>query len=566
MRNKKSGCNKKLLVICLSGSVLTVLFLVILFNLLVVIDPPQVKEISYSKQDRIQLDTTIFALGNNWLKRNNDGLWELYIEGGPYERGLVNGILTSELIKLQEAAFVDQIKTMIPNSFYLYFLKVLVAWFNRNLDEFIQLEYQKEIFGISKSASDEFNYIASGYQRILNYHAAHDIGHALADMSLVGCTSFSAWDEATSDSSLIIGRNFDFYVGDEFAKEKIVAFINPSEGYKFMMVTWAGMIGVVSGMNEYGLTVTLNAAKSDYPTSAATPISLVAREILQYAKNIGEAYSIANKRKTFVAESIMIGSKFDNKTVIIEKSPEQIGLFQTDSNYIICSNHYQSDILINSPLNQQNIKESSSLYRYKRVEELLNEKSKLNINSTAGILRNKKGLKGQDIGLGNEKSINQLLAHHSVIFNPTKLLVWVSTNPYQLGNYIAYDLNKIFNNPHEKNLHKDIRTNSLTIPSDNFLLSAEYTSYIAFLKMKKLLLKIISESKEETISHDQINDFIKSNPEQYQVYSLLGDYFVYKDDEKEAIKYYDIALMKEIATLREKNEIKLKRIRLLENE
>jgi len=290
VRNKKSGCNKKLLVICLSGSVLIALFLVILLNLLVVIDPPQVKEISYSKQDRIQLDTTIFALGNNWLKRNEYGLWELYIEGGPYERGLINGILTSELIKKQEAAFVDQIKTMIPNSFYLYFLKIFVAWFNRNLDEFIQLEYQKEIFGISKSTSDEFNYIASGYQRILNYHAAHDIGHALADMSFVGCTSFSAWDEATSDSSLIIGRNFDFYVGDEFAEEKIVAFINPSEGYKFMMVTWAGMIGVVSGMNEHGLTVTLNAAKSDYPTSAATPISLVAREILQYAKNIDEAY------------------------------------------------------------------------------------------------------------------------------------------------------------------------------------------------------------------------------------------------------------------------------------
>ncbi len=72
-----------------------------------------------------------------------------------------------------------------------------------------------------------------------------------------------------ADSSLIIGRNFDFYINDAFAEDKIVCFENPDKGYQFAYITWASMIGVVSGMNNQGLTVTINAGKSDIPYKAA---------------------------------------------------------------------------------------------------------------------------------------------------------------------------------------------------------------------------------------------------------------------------------------------------------
>src|SRR5690606_6731188 len=111
----------------------------------------------------------------------------------------------------------------------------------------------------------------------------------------------------TIDGEMIVGRNFDFYAGDDFAKEKIIAFVNPSEGHKFMSVTWGGMIGVVSGMNDQGLTVTINAGKSEIPFVAKTPISIVTREILQYASNIEEAIEIAKKREVFVSEAIFVG-------------------------------------------------------------------------------------------------------------------------------------------------------------------------------------------------------------------------------------------------------------------
>ena len=53
-------------------------------------------------------------------------------------------------------------------------------------------------------------------------------------------------------------------------------------------------------------------------------------------------------------------------------------------------------------------------------------------------------MESKDLGMGNQLSVNQLIAHHSIVFKPTQQLVWVSTAPYQLGKFVAYDLKKVF--------------------------------------------------------------------------------------------------------------------------
>jgi tetratricopeptide (TPR) repeat protein len=372
-------------------------------------------------------------------------------------------------------------------------------------------------------------------------------------MNMAGCTSFSAWANKTQDSSLIIGRNFDFYVGDDFAKNKIVMFVNPDNGYKFMMVTWAGMIGAVSGMNEKGLTVTINAAKSEMPSEAKTPISILAREILQYASDIDEAFSIAEKREIFVSESLMIGSAEDNKTAIIEKTPERLGLFETEKNYIICSNHFQSKTFANDSLNLKNIKESSSMYRYKRVDELIAKFPKISVNNTAEILRDQKGLGDTNIGMGNEKAINQLIAHHSVIFEPAKKLAWISVRPFQIGEYVCYNMDKIFKNFVALRKNIEIYETTLTIPADSFLYSKDYQNFIKFKEISKLIQSSI-ENNEKIVFPDK--NYISTNPEFFMTYSLLGDYYKNLKQYDKAIEYYNIALKREISSFRELKDIK----------
>ncbi|MBL4698838.1 MAG: hypothetical protein JKX70_08385, partial [Phycisphaerales bacterium] len=514
------------------------------------LDSPEVENATPS--DEPTTESGIRFLNGNWYFQNDHGLWEAYLAGKPYERGVVFGKLAKAQIQEQEGYFIAQIRRMIPSESFLKTLKYGIAWFNRDLPNHIPQEIKQELYGISDSFSSEFEFIGPNYSRILNYHAAHDIGHALQDLSIVGCTSFAAWDGASADSSLIIGRNFDFYMGDDFAKDKIILFMRPDSGYAFASITWAGFMGVVSGMNEHGLTVTLNAAKSAIPTGSRTPISILAREILQYARTIDQAYEIASSRKTFVSESILIGSAADGKAAIIEKSPSGIDIYFSDSDKLVCANHYQSERFKNSEENLKNIKYSDSNYRFQRMNQLLSRTDSLVPVSAVKMLRDQKGLENVEIGMGNPKAINQLLAHHAVIFQPEKRLMWVSVNPFQLGKFLCYDLNSVFSETYKNLRPKGIYIDSLTIAEDAFLSSEKYTDFIFYRKMKNRLFDFVVLGKAIEWNAGIEQRFIDSNPESYVTYLVLGDYYLEQENLKKAREYYKICLSKEVASLQER--------------
>jgi isopenicillin-N N-acyltransferase like protein len=510
------------------------------------IDPPKVADQSALQLVRTQIDSNCYTLGNNWFRKSKSGLYELYIEGAPFERGVIYGKLTTELVKRQEDIFTSQFQKMIPSNIYLHFLKYFIGWFNRHLAENVDNEFQQEIYGVSFSASDDYGYIGTKFERLMNYHAAHDIGHALQSMALVGCTSFATWNGRSADSTLIIGRNFDFYVGDKFAEDKIVAFYHPSAGYRFMMVTWAGFTGVVSGMNEQGLTVTINADKTSPPLGAATPVSLVAREILQYAKNIAEAWAIARKRKMFVSESFLIGSANDNRAAIIEKTPDSMDMYAPDDNFITCTNHFQGKQLSKLVSNEQQEKKSASMYRYQRLRELMSRNGTNTVQKTVDILRDRGGIHDQDIGMGNEKALNQLIAHHSIVFEPQKRLVWVSTAPWQLGQYVAYDLNKIFN-MHGLPRNMEVCDSALNITPDPFLQTNDYKNFVLFRQLKQQI------QDGQTVD---IKQLVAANPNFYHTYVLAGDYELKRGNPNQARQYYETALTREIATKQEADRIR----------
>lgn len=446
------------------------------------------------------------AFGRSRLRQSANGLWELRLEGDAEQRGAAFGALADSLLYEQERSFVEQIRGIVPDARYLGFLRYLTIIFNRRLQEHIPQEYCREIAALSRHCSHDFDFIGDGYLRQLNYHAAHDIGHAMQEYMLVGCTSFGAWGAAAAEG-MIVGRNFDFYVGDDFARNRLLTFCHPDTGYRFVSVGWPGMVGVLSGMNETGLTVTLNAAKGPMPWSSATPVSILAREILQYAATIDEAAGIAARHRLFVSESFLIGSARDGRCAVIEKTPEKQALYTVPGDAIGCTNHFQSEAFAADACNCENIALTDSKPRFDRLQELLAEQP-LTVERAVSILRDRRYPGGLPLGLSNPLAINQQIAHHSVVFRPERLELWIATGHWGMGEWVCYDVGRLLREPPRGG---EVCSPERTLPADTLFLRESLPALLRFRALKRHLTPELADS------------LAASNPRNWETHALIGD-------------------------------------------
>ena len=148
--------------------------------------------------------------------------------------GLNSGALTEPLYHRQDSLLFVKLNQFVPSQRKQRFLRKFVKWFNRDINNCVIPPFRQELWGQAQYSDSIFNYIAPAYQRTLYLHSAHDLGHALQDLMLVGCSSLAVWGDKTEDGQLLIGRNFDFYLSDDFATEKVVRFVRPEEGIPFM--------------------------------------------------------------------------------------------------------------------------------------------------------------------------------------------------------------------------------------------------------------------------------------------------------------------------------------------
>ena len=78
---------------------------------------------------------SLYYFEDNYLIRNQQGIWELYLSGNPLQLGLNSGALTQRLYHRQDSLLFSKLKDFVPSERKQHFLYKFLKWFNRDIDK-----------------------------------------------------------------------------------------------------------------------------------------------------------------------------------------------------------------------------------------------------------------------------------------------------------------------------------------------------------------------------------------------------------------------------------------------
>ncbi len=347
------------------------------------------------------------------------------------------------MLRAQEDELTTRLFHFVPRWLFLALEPFGIAYFS-GIDAYFEPWMTQEMYGVSKSAPHEYDWLGDGYTRQITYHGIHEIGQMMVDQKgdVMGCTVAAV----PTAKSWLLGRNFDFEGGRIFDREKIMKWVFPDDGYAFVSVIWAGMVGAVTGVNEHGIYVSLNAAGTKHYRRIGTPSTLVALKILQHAKTADEALAILRESTLFITDIFVLLDSHAGKLYRIEKSPLAMEVLPLEGPSIV-ANHLVGPRFADDPTNLFRRNELTSEARQVRGEALLRSAfpagrlaAKRDEGTILSVLRDKGEIDGQPLALGNRNAIDPLIAAHSVVFDGDDQTLYVGKGPGVSGEFLGFDL------------------------------------------------------------------------------------------------------------------------------
>lgn len=411
-------------------------------------------------------------VGDNWTGRER-GIWEYHLAGPPVVMGYAHSRLGTRLLMETEDYMFGEMRRYVPSRIAMSLIRLGVLYRYRNLLDHVAGDLRLELTGLAAGQPDLHADFLPGYHRFVFYHALHDITQTLEHSPLLGCTAFAAAGAATQSGHVIVGRNFDFEGPPMFDRDKAVLFFKPQgAGNKlpFASVAWTGMIGVVTGINTAGIYVSVNALRSTDKSSAGVPVELLLREVLESAHTLDEAIEIVRSRAVLVPDLYLLADGKSGEAAVVERSPTRAAV-RRSRDLLAVANHALSPEFAGDVENERLKNYLTSGARHARMQELLTEKrGAIDPKAALAILRDKRGVGGKDLGLGNRNALDAIIATHSVVVDATDLVVWVGIGPHALGRYVAFDL--------RRELLGETRPTPPDLDEDPTLHSAAYREYL----------------------------------------------------------------------------------------
>lgn len=435
------------------------------------------------------------------IKKQN-GIISIKLVGSSYDIGFQYGSTLKEEIKDSiYKYFSSQISKLLKSDkrFRLDTInKVVVTLLKTKAQKFIHRipeEIKQEIKGFSDGAEIDFKSALEVYvfPEIMSYliSKSHNDSYSfktyLSGESLMGCTSILAYGDATNDNTLLHGRNLDSLGIGYWDKYPLVNYVTPDDGFKYVSIGSVGLVGgVISGMNEKGITYSLHQNYSKEIDENNTPILALGTMILKYAGTLSKAQEIIKSAKAVGGWSIVVSDYKIKDAFVAEICGSEVHFRSSDRDLLICTNSYllqdfyEKELIISPLLN------ISSNLRYQRAMQLAGKQYYgIKPEHVAEWLGDR-----YDISSEKEKSFGYTISQNntvgSVIFAPDKNMFWVANGETPVCNneYIPFHFD------FDIDISENLKLNSYNFSDEN--------------------IKIVNKNIIEAHKYYEKNDYKKS--------------------------------------------------------
>ena len=413
--------------------------------------------------------------GRSSLTRER-ALWLLTVEGSPEELGDAHGQLTSRLFATLDAHVSDRLGQRYGGWLEAWGATMVMRWDFRDADDALPDAARRELAALAQAMPEAAGGRLGSYHRLFLHQNFVELSRRLDDVLLEG-SMFAASTRPKGGgerSNLVVGRNFVVDLGAGVEIDRLVTFAHPDGKYPYVSIGWAGLLGVVTGVNARGVVVALNPSRTDDPLENGAPLPLVLRQVLEEADTLEQALEILQAADLRTSGAVLVGDGRQRKAAIVELAPRDKDERKPrgeDAAAIWATNHLIREPFERDAQNDRIRRYTSSGYRYERLAELLAEPGPVDAARAVAILRDRRGLGGEELGLGNRNALDNLHLTHSVVVDATAMVLWVAEGPSALGRYRAIDLRHALTREGARPAPLD------DFPADRLLHSEEYGDY-----------------------------------------------------------------------------------------
>lgn len=161
----------------------------------------------------------------------------------------------------------------------------------------------------------------------------------------VSCSSLLVEPSRSATGAPLFGRNLDYFTLGKLHKYTLVTVYRPTNKHAFVSVTFPGLFGCLSGMNDAGLAVAVHEvffARDHSPVfdSEGVPYLLAFRRILEECTTIEEAEKLLRSMKRTTRLNLALCDR--QGCGVLEFTPKTVVLRRGEEGICACANHFCS--------------------------------------------------------------------------------------------------------------------------------------------------------------------------------------------------------------------------------